>query len=269
MRASRAAASALFVVIATTALAGCTTNPPTEITLPPAGAAPDYQLGGAYPPPADVGIVVRDRAEPPADDVYSICYVNAFQTQPAELADWPDELLLKDAEGDIVFDPAWPDEALLDAASDRNRKAIAEVVRPWIERCAAAGYDAVEFDNLDTYARSDGALTFDDNLALAEVLVAIAHDAGLAAGQKNAAEHAAALRNGAGFDFAIAEECAAFDECDAYTDVYGDLVIAVEYSGVGEFRAACEDERMPPSTVLRDRELVAPGEPGYVFELCP
>ncbi|MBD8024861.1 endo alpha-1,4 polygalactosaminidase [Microbacterium gallinarum] len=268
MRAPRGAASALLVVIAAATLAGCTTNPPTEIALPPAGAAPDYQLGGAYPPPAGVTVVVRDRTDPPAEGVYSICYVNAFQTQPGELADWPDELLLRDADGDTVFDPGWPDEALLDAASDHKREAIAEVVRPLIEGCAAAGYDAVEFDNLDTYARSGGALTFDDNLALAGVLVAIAHDAGLAAGQKNAAEDAAALRNGAGFDFAIAEECAAFDECDAYTDVYGDLVIAVEYSDAGEFREACEDERMPPSAVLRDRELVPPGDPGYVFELC-
>nr|BFF12245.1 endo alpha-1,4 polygalactosaminidase [Microbacterium flavescens] len=237
--------------------------------LAPSRRSPDYQLGGAYPPPPGVEIVVRDRTAAPVEDAYSICYVNAFQTQPGELADWLGQLLLKDADQNLVFDPAWPDEALLDTASDHNREAIAEIVQPWIQGCADAGYDAVEFDNLDTYARSDGALTLDDNLELAEDLVEIAHDAGLAAGQKNAAEDAAALRSEAGFDFAIAEECAAFDECDAYTDVYGDRVIAIEYSDADDFLAACEDERMPPSAVLRDRDLVTPDDAAYIFDLCP
>ncbi|WP_414685574.1 endo alpha-1,4 polygalactosaminidase [Microbacterium sp. LMI1x-1-1.1] len=34
----------------------------------------------------------------------------------------------------------------------------------------------------------------------------------------------------AGFDFAVVEECAAYEECSAYTEVYGDHVLAIEYT---------------------------------------
>lgn len=262
----RGAASVFAAAVIIASVTACAQGDPA-VTLPPEDAAPDYQLGEAYPPEPQVGIVVRDRTAAPAEGLYSICYVNGFQTQPGELDAWPGELLLKDADDNTVFDPDWPDEALLDTSTEAHRAAIVEIVEPWIRECADAGYLGVEFDNLDTYARSDGALTFEHNAALATALVDVAHDAGLAAGQKNAAEDAAALRAASGFDFAVTEECAQFDECDAYEDVYGDHVIAVEYDEA-TFRAACEDERMPDAAVLRDRDLTAPGDPAYVFALC-
>lgn len=246
-----------------------TTGSATGVELPPADAMPDYQLGGAYPPAAGVGIVGRDRAAEPAEGVYSICYVNGFQTQPGELDEWPEDLLLQDDDGP-VFDPDWPDEALLDTSTPAQREAIAAIVGPWIEGCAAAGFQAVEFDNLDTYSRADGALSLDDNLALATLLVGIAHDAGLAAGQKNAAEDAEALRERAGFDFAVVEECAAYRECGAYTDVYGAHVIDIEYTDElpRPFAEVCADPETPRSVVLRDRELLTADAEGHVFETC-
>ena len=53
---------------------------------PPANAGFDYQIGGDYPLPKGATVVSRDwfeghAAGPPA---YSICYVNAFQTQDDE-----------------------------------------------------------------------------------------------------------------------------------------------------------------------------------------
>src|SRR5690606_26118090 len=78
--------------------------------------------------------------------------------------------------------------------------------------------------------RSGGQLTVEDNLELAGKLVAVAHDQGLAAAQKNAAEEAERGRDEAGFDFAITESCAAWAECDLYTEAYGaENVLAVEY----------------------------------------
>ncbi|WP_449283261.1 endo alpha-1,4 polygalactosaminidase [Leucobacter sp.] len=237
--------------------------------LPPAGAAPDYQLGGAYPPADGVGIVVRDRLAAPDPERYSICYVNGFQTQPGEMHEWPEEVLLRDADGPVV-DPDWPDEALLDTSTEARRDAILARVVPWIEGCAAAGFDAVEFDNLDTYTRSGGALTREGGIALAEAYVAAAHGAGLAAGQKNAAEDAALLRDRAGFDFAVAEECAAYGECAAYTGVYGRRVIDIEYTDMlpRSFASLCADPDSPRSMVLRDRELAVPGDRAHVFEVC-
>ncbi len=249
---------------------GGVVQPAASIVLPPADAAPDYQLGGAYEPSPAVAIVVRDREAAPADGRYSVCYVNAFQTQSDDQDAWADDLLLHDGAGDPVRDPVWPDEVLLDTSTAENRAAIAEVIRPWIDGCADAGFDAVEFDNLDSASRSGGALSDADNLELAVSLVKMAHDAGLAAAQKNAAESSAPLHEKAGFDFAIAEECAAHHECAAYTDVYGDHVIDVEYldASTQPFADACADPATPKSVVLRDRALSTPDDAGFVFALC-
>ncbi len=283
-RTGRGTLAALVTVLVTVlALTGCTVgsamDPHSEHSgdapaggdwaLPPAVATPDYQLGGAYEPAAEVGIVGRDRSADPAADAYSICYVNGFQTQPGELGSWDADLLLQH-DGATVFDPDWPDEALLDTSTADRRERIAAQIIPWIEGCADDGFAAVEFDNLDSYTRSDDALSLDDNLALAALFVDAAHGAGLAAGQKNAAEDAAALRDRAGFDFAVTEECAVFEECDVYTAVYGAHVIDIEYSDElpRSFAEMCADPESPASMVLRDRDLVAPDDPAYVFETC-
>lgn len=71
----------------------------------------------------------------------------------------------------------------------------------------------------------------------------------------------------AGYDFVVAEECAQYDECGAYADVYGGAVIDVEYEADG-WAAVCGDPAQPVSTVLRDRELGTPGDEGYVLETC-
>lgn len=266
MISSRVAPAALLLMILT--VSGCAAEP--AITLPPAGAAPDYQLGGAYDPPAGVEIVARDRQAQPAEGLYSICYVNGFQTQPGERDLWPEELLLHDDSGALLVDAGWPDEVLLDTSTASTRDSIVDIIAPWIRECADAGFDAVEFDNLDSFTRSLGALASDDNTALAVALVQTAHAAGLAAGQKNAAELTAALHDEARFDFAVAEECAQFDECTSFTDVYGDHVIAVEYTDAlrAPLADVCAEPDTPASTVLRDRDLVTPDDPDYVFELC-
>jgi hypothetical protein len=237
--------------------------------LPPVGAAFDYQLGGAYPPPTGVQVVARDRGDEPAESAYSICYVNGFQTQPGERGAWPDDALLR-RDGDVVTDPDWPDEVILDTSTPETRAEIVRVVGPWIEGCAAAGFDAVEFDNLDTFTRTDGALALTDNLALATELVALAHRAGLAAGQKNAAEYAGELRSAAGFDFAVAEECSAFEECAAYADVYGEHVLDIEYTDAlpRPFAEMCADPATPRSVILRDRDLLTDDDAGYVYDRC-
>nr|WP_240934625.1 endo alpha-1,4 polygalactosaminidase [Cellulomonas sp. IC4_254] len=237
---------------------------------PPAGVVVDYQLGGGYPVPDGVGGVVRDVTDEPEPDVWSACYVNGFQTQPGDrdawLADHPD-LVLRDDAGEPVVDEGWPDELLLDTTTEANRVALAEVVGAQVRACAERGFAAVELDNLDSWTRSDGLLDEDGAVDLATRLVAVAHDAGLAAGQKNTPQLGTRGRDEAGFDFAVAEECAQYDECAAYTDVYGDAVLDVEYTDEG-FAAACADSGRPPSTIRRDRDLSTPADAAYVFETC-
>lgn len=269
-RGARLLASAVLVALAATGCAAAEPAGTTGLALPPVGGGLDYQLGGAYPPPAGVEIVARDSTEAPAAGVYSICYLNGFQTQPADterlLADSP-ELILT-ARGTPVRDENWPDELLFDTGTAEKRAGIAALLLPQIAGCARDGFDAVEIDNLDSYTRSAGLLTADDNLALASLLVDGAHTAGLAIGQKNAADLAAALAGT--FDFAVAEECDRWEECGLYTAAYTDQVLAIEYADDlrDDFAAACAVPGRPLSMILRDRDLVTPDSAEYVYDRC-
>ena len=235
----------------------------------PDGVIVDYQLGGAYPPPQGVTGVVRDSTDDPAAGYFNICYVNGFQTQPG--VKWPTELLVQGPDGQPLKDPNWPDESLLDLSTRANRARNLAAILPAITACATKGFDAVEFDNLDSYTRSDDRLTLENAVAFATLLVKAAHDLGLTSAQKNLSELGQRGRDQIGFDFAITEECHRWDECNAYTDVYGDQVIGIEYADDlrGSFVDACADPNRPPSLILRDRMLTRPGAAEYVFAFCP
>ena len=242
------------------------------ILAPPVHGRFDYQIGGAYPPDKSVRIVDRDWHDRPAVAVYSICYVNAFQTQPEADRWWRrhhPHLLLRD-HGHVVGDPGWPGEYLLDTATARHRIAIAHILGSWINACERKGFAAVEPDNLDSYTRSHHLLTAADNFGLAKLLVARAHADGLAVAQKNTADQSRRGRTKTGFDFAIAEECQVYSECAAYRAAYGHHVIEVEYTDNARhyFSDACRARGDAISVVLRDREVVPRGRPGYVEQWC-
>ena len=250
-----------------TSTASSESGEPTMPALPTANAQLDYQLGGSYEPPAGVEVLSRDRNAAPAMGLYNICYVNGYQTQPDEEQFWLDEhpdLLLRDENGDPFIDPDW-DEILLDITTDEKRQALAEIVGEWIVQCGADGFDAVEIDNLDTYSRSDGMITEDHAVAFMSLLSAIAHDEGLAIAQKNSTE-ILDRQPELGTDFAVAEECNRWSECQDYMDVYGDQVYVIEYREQ-DFDVGCVD--FPElSIVLRDLDLVTPGEGAYVYDAC-
>ena len=154
--------------------------------LPPTGVDWDYQLGGDRPVPDRVGVVVRDRRSEPVAGLYNVCYVNGFQTQPDEKRFWRDRwrLVLK-RDGRPVVDGAWG-EWLLDIGTTAKRRALARIVGRWTGRCAEDGFDAVEFDNLDSFTRSRGLLTPPTPAASPRGWSA-APTEGLAAAQKNRA----------------------------------------------------------------------------------
>ncbi|MEU7908322.1 endo alpha-1,4 polygalactosaminidase [Actinoplanes sp. NPDC049118] len=235
---------------------------------PPANAGVDYQIGTAYPPPAGVDVVLRDHGAAPAAGKYNVCYVNGYQTQPED-ADWwhthHRDLLLTSG-GQDVIDEEWG-EILLDISTPAKRSALATIVNGWIDECASKGFKAVEVDNLDTFTRSKNLLTADHATAYGKLLADHAHSRDLAIGQKNAAELATEMRPTVGFDFAIAEECAHWDECESYTEAYGDHVVVIEYTA-RDFGKACRGFGSTLSIVLRDRQVTAPGSPGYVFKNC-
>ncbi|MGW0880072.1 endo alpha-1,4 polygalactosaminidase [Streptomyces sp. NPDC002671] len=263
-------AAVLAVVLAVSTLAGCDAEKQREqpaspksgaVRLPPRHAGFDYQIGGAYPPPAGVRIVSRDRSDSPAPGLYNICYVNAFQAQPAERDAWPADLLLRDAHGKVVIDEDW-DEPLLDIGTAAKRERVAERVDGWIDGCAAKGFDAVEPDNYDSYTRSRHLLTAADATAFITLLSRHAHARHLAIAQKNATE-LAGQRARTGLDFAVAEECGQYDECEVYANAFDDRVVDIEYTDSGLRKAVAGwGERL--SIVRRDVEVSTPGSSGYV-----
>jgi hypothetical protein len=231
------------------------------VTLPPVNAKFDYQIGAAYTPPAGVTVVSRDREAAPAAGLYNICYVNAFQAQPDERASWPADLLLRDADGEVVVDEDWG-EALLDIRTAAKRARVAARVNRWIDGCAAKGFDAVEPDNYDSYTRSDDLLTANDATAFITLLSRHAHARRLAIAQKNTVELAGS-RKRTGLDFAIAEECAEYDECGEYAQAFDDRVIVIEYSDSG-LRRARSGFAGRLSIVRRDVDVSTPGSSDYV-----
>jgi hypothetical protein len=236
----------------------------TAPVLPPANADWDYQLGGAATPADNVGIVSRDRTDQPVADHYNVCYVNGFQTQADEASFWKKRprLVLR-RHGHPVVDSAWG-EWLLDLRTKKKRQRIARIVGAWTNGCAAQGFDAVEYDNLDSFTRSHGLVKQRQALAFARLVVARAHAAGLAAGQKNLAGYDGRR---VGYDFAIAEECGRYSECGDYTGVYGNHVIDIEYTN-SAFTKACKAVGATISVVRRDVNVTAPGSKTYIYNAC-
>ncbi|UJP40192.1 endo alpha-1,4 polygalactosaminidase [Cellulomonas palmilytica] len=243
-----------------------------RIALPAPGSSFEYQIGGAEEPLATTRVVIRDATERPSGR-YDVCYVNGFQTQPDEterlLRDAP-ELVLHD-DGEPVRDEGWPDEALYDLRTAALRTRVAERVAAVMDRCAAAGFDAVEIDNLDSYTRSRGLITASHALAHAELLVDHAHARGLAFAQKNSAELTTKVR-ALGADLAVTEECQEWDECAVFTAAYP-VVLDVEYDRPA-FETVCarqarSSSRDPAlSVVLRDRDVSPRSARGAVHETC-
>lgn len=272
--------SLYLLVACCLALSGCATGtaggtdsattpiPARRVVPPPTHTRFDYQIGAPYPPPAGVRVITRDRSAAPVSGLYNVCYVNAYQAQPGSTDWWRGNhpnLLLRNGDGRIVRDSNWH-EPLLDISTPDKRTELATTVNHWVDDCARTGFAAVELDNLDSWTRSDGLLTSGEALDFARSIIVHAHADGLAVGQKNAADITRPGR-AAGFDFAVTEQCADYQECDAYTATYGSEVIVIEYSAKG-LAKACAGWATTLSIVRRDPDVTAPGSPGYVDQTC-
>ncbi|MGW1715902.1 endo alpha-1,4 polygalactosaminidase [Streptomyces sp. NPDC002156] len=237
----------------------------TAVTLPPKDVPWDYQIGGAYPLPTGVRVVSRSYEDASAQGAYNICNINAFQVEKGAEGDWSPDLLLRDANGDVVYDQDWG-EAVLDIRTDAKRQRVAARLDTWIDECAAGGYKAVEPDNYDSFTRFPEYLTADQAKALMKLLVAHAHGKGLAVAQKNTAE-LLRDRGSVGLDFAIAEECGQWDECGEFADAFDNNVLVVEYTAQGMTKA-CSSWSGQLSIVRRDPEVEPKGASDYLRDPC-
>ncbi|MEU7219624.1 endo alpha-1,4 polygalactosaminidase [Nocardia iowensis] len=247
------------------ASAGSTSAAP-PVALPTPHAEFDYQIGAPYTPPPGVSVISRDYTKEPVPGVYNICYVNAFQTQKGAQGQWDPDLLLRNENGDVIEDEEWGGEAILDLREDGKRKRIAAKVNGWIDICAAKGFQGVEPDNYDSYERSQGLFSTNEAQLFIQLLSAHAHDKGLAIAQKNTSDLLGAARKN-GLDFAVAEECGQFGECDKYAAAFNDHVVVIEYSAKG-LADACADFKDRLSIVRRDKMVTAPNSGEYIRETC-
>jgi hypothetical protein len=182
------------------------------------------------PPPA-VDVIEIDGGDATADDVDHlhdagvtvICYINAGAWE-----DWRDDAGLYPEEILGNEYPGWPGERFVDI---RELETLGPILEARLDTCTEKGFDAVDPDNVDTWQADTGFdLTEFDQIRFNQWLAAEAHARGLAIGQKNAPELAAALVDG--FDFAVTEDCLIDGWCEEmrpYADA-GKPVLMVEYT---------------------------------------
>lgn len=166
-----------------------------------------------------------------------ICYFSAGTWEPyrPDADAFPEEAL-----GNAYDDPAFDDERYLDVTNE----AVRELMKARLDLAAERGCDGVDPDNVnldevgeDVTGVPIGAA---EQLAYSRFIAAEAHARGLSVGLKNSIEHAAELEPD--FDWAVNEECFAYDECDVYASSFiaaDKAVFHIEYTDEASFPEVC------------------------------
>lgn len=134
---------------------------------------------------------------------YAICYVDAgtWESWRPDANRFPSSVLGRPN--------GWPGERWLDI---RDRAVLLPIMAGRVRKCREAGFQAVEFDNVDGFANDTGfPITASEQLTYNRDLAAVAHRAGLAAGLKNDYSQVRALEPV--FNFAVDESCWIYREC--------------------------------------------------------
>jgi hypothetical protein len=160
----------------------------------------------------------------------AVCYISAgsWENWRADAGTFPTSVKGRALDG-------WAGEKWLDV---RNLAVLEPIMRARLQMCHAKGFDAVEPDNVDGYTNSTGfPLTGTDQLAYNRMLATDAHALGLKVALKNDVDQVAALAPS--FDWALNEECYAYNECGGYAGVRraGKAVWIVEYKTTSSFCA--------------------------------
>lgn len=157
-----------------------------------------------------------------------VCYLSAgsWESWRPDAGDFPSSV-----KGDSN---SWPGERWLDI---RKLRVLGPIMQARLDRCAAKGFDGVEFDNVDGYQNRSGfPLTGDDQLRYNVFLANQAHRRGMSAVLKNDLGQVRDLLPY--FDVALNEQCFQYDECNRLRPFVsaGKAVFTVEYRlDLGEF----------------------------------
>jgi hypothetical protein len=153
----------------------------------------------------------------------AICYLSAGTFEPwrPDAASFPDSIKGRAVGG-------FKDEKWLDI---RQTSVLLPIMDARVTKCRQAGFDGVEWDNVDAYSNRSGfPLTAADQLFYNASLANLAHAHGLTVALKNDVEQLVDL--GPYFDYAINEQCQQYSECGGYTTSFigqGKAVFQVEY----------------------------------------
>ena len=122
----------------------------------------------------------------------------------------------------------WPGEKWLDI---RQTSVLLPIMEARVQKCRQAGFDGVEWDNVDGYSNRTGfPLTANDQLVYDASLANLAHSYGLTVALKNDVEQLPDLAPYV--DYAVNEQCQQYNECDGYTTYFinaNKAVFQVEY----------------------------------------
>ncbi|MCW2922856.1 MAG: hypothetical protein JWM98_260 [Thermoleophilia bacterium] len=240
---------AALIAAVTSLLAGAPASADATVTVarpvpcvgrchrPPAASTFFWQLSGTVRAGRRATVYDVDAVDTPVRTVEALhargrlvtCYVDAGSWEPGrpDSARWPAGRLGKELDG-------WPGERWVDV---RRIAQLAPLLRARIDVCAAKGFDAVEFDNVDGYANDTGfAISAAHQVRFNRFLANAAHRRGLAVALKNDVEQVPQLQPW--FDFAVVEQCFQYDECAGYTPFVraGKPVFVTEYElALGSF----------------------------------
>jgi hypothetical protein len=153
--------------------------------------------------------------------IKAVCYLSAgsWEHFRPDADEFPDAVLGKSN--------GWPGERWLDI---RQVDVLGPIMQARLDMCAAKGFDAVEFDNVDGYRNDTGfPLTGAQQLRYDAFLANEAHLRGMSALLKNDLGQIAALLPY--FDAALNEQCHQYTECGRLTQFVdaGKPVFGVEY----------------------------------------
>ena len=190
-----------------------------------------WQLQGTIDRSVDAEMFDVDMFDTPASTVsalhdagrHVVCYVDAgtWENWRPDASEFPTSVRGKPVDG-------WVGERWLDI---RRLDVLGPLLRKRIDRCAAKGFDGVEFDNVDGYTNDTGfPLTGPEQLRFDVWLANHAHRRGLSVALKNDLDQVTKLVPY--FDFELDEQCFQYSECGRlkpFVDA-GKAVFEVEYS---------------------------------------
>ena len=198
----------------------------------PTTAPWQWQLQGRIDTSIDARVYEVDGFETPRRTVAqlhrlrrkAICYldVGAWESYRPDADRYPAAVLGKAYS-------RYPDERWLDI---RRIGRLAPILRKRFDICKRKRFDAVEPDNLAGYENRSGfPLSAADQLRFNRWVAREVHRRGMSVALKNDPEQASRLV--ADFDFAVVEECFAYDECEKFSPFVeaGKAVFSAEYEG--------------------------------------